>query len=75
MNPHHKRKLSDSEKEKIDIPSHWSAFEFGLDKVIEERCDEFEYELEEHGYEIFNRDYIRVATSIYNFRVIAAKES
>ena len=46
-----------------------------LDRVIEERCDEFDYELEEEGFEIINRDLEPIATSIFRYRVVALKES
>lgn len=44
-------------------------FHIKLEKVIEERCDELDYILEEEGYTILHQDYIRVATSIYNYLV------
>lgn len=71
MNPHRKRELSQDEKKNLKIPLKSKAFAFYLDKVIEERCDEFEYSLEDSGFEIVDREYNRVATSIYNFIIIA----
>lgn len=45
------------------------VFVIKLFKVIEERCDELDYLLEDQGYEILHREYISVATSIYNYEV------
>lgn len=66
-----KRALKSEEKQKFNLPSNSKAFEFCLDKVIEERCDEFDYYLEDNGYEIANREMIPIATSIFNYKVIA----
>lgn len=74
MSPHFKRALTDEEKEKYGVPGQ-EAFEFGLDKVIEERCDEFENELEFNGFTVLEREYVPIAASVFNFKVIAARES
>ena len=63
------RAITAEEMAKFDLPSETQCFE--LDKVIEERCDDLDYYLEDQGYEILHQEYIRVATSIYNYRVYA----
>jgi len=68
-----KRNLNENEYQLYQIDSDWEAFEFYYSKVIEERCDQFEYELESEGYEVFNRDYIPIATSIYDFKLVVAR--
>ena len=75
MTPDKQFALTNELKEKWDIPSETDAFEFQLHKVIEERCDEFDYYLEQEGFEIIERDMQRVATSIYNYTVIVIKNS
>ena len=54
--------------DQIDIPKG-KAYVIELDRVIEERCDELDYILEDHGFEIFHRDYETLATNIYHYRV------
>jgi hypothetical protein len=54
--------------------SNTKLYKYSLDKVIEERCDEFDYILEEEGFEIVTREMIRVATSIYNYKVIVSRD-
>lgn len=44
-------------------------FMIKLEKVIEERCDELDYHLEDQGHMILHQEYKRVATSIYNYKV------
>jgi hypothetical protein len=73
MTPDRKITLDDTEKLKYKIPLDRVAFLFELDKVIEERCDEFDYELEEQGYVIANRDMETAAVSIFNYKVIVFK--
>ena len=73
MIPDQIRELDELEKEKLGFTSNESIFEYILEKVIEERCDEFDYHLEESGFEIISRDFKRVATSIYNYKVIIHK--
>jgi len=73
MTPNRQRKLNLKETKEFDIPKGFEAFIFSLDKVIEERCDEFDYQLEDQGYEIVHREFKRVATSIYNYEVVAYK--
>ena len=68
------KKLDIHEKKNFGIEPKHEAFKFILEKVIEERCDEFDYELEEQGFIIVDRDMISVATSIFNYHVIAYKE-
>lgn len=74
MNMKSVRKLTSSEKEKYNLSQQSEAFEYFFEKVIEERCDEFENELESDGFEIIDRDYIPVATSIFNFKVVCLKK-
>ncbi len=74
MTPDKKIELTIKQKEKLGIKSNQHAFEFQLHKVIEERCDEFDYYLEEEGFEILERDMQRVATSIYNYTVVGFKD-
>jgi hypothetical protein len=50
-----------------------TIYKITLHKVIEERCDELDYEIEDNGYEIIHRDMTRVATSIYNYDVFFIK--
>lgn len=69
-----KRTLTQTEKEKLQIPHEWIAFEYFYSKVIEERCDQFEYEFESEGFEIIHSELIPVATSIFDFKLIIAKE-
>ena len=63
------RAVSEKEIKEFGLPPETQCFE--LDKVIEERCDDLDYYLEDQGYEILHQEYIRVATSIYNYRVYA----
>ena len=64
---HLKKEASSEQLEKFNINE--SCFVIELNKVIEERCDELDYELDEAGHEILHREYIRVATSIYDYFV------
>ena len=75
MTPDRIENLTDEEKHKFSIPLTTDAFRYSIDKVIEERCDEFDYTLEDDGFEIIHRDLMRVATSIYNYEVIIIKNS
>lgn len=60
----------DSDLEKYHLTDVGAEiFVIKLFKVIEERCDELDYQLEEEGYDILHQEYIRVATSIYNYEV------
>lgn len=65
-----KEKITTKEKaklsEEIKLPNG-DVFKITLHKVIEERCDELDYLIEDSGYEIIHRDLNRVATSIYNY--------
>lgn len=63
--------LDEDEKSKLDIPLEMKAYLFELDKVIEERCDQFDYELEEDGYTLVSQDLSPVAASIFSYRVVA----
>ena len=38
--------------------------------LIEERCDELDYIIEENSYEIIDREYIALAANIYRYRVL-----
>ena len=71
MTPTSRRALNAQEKKRFNLTEDQQAFEFTLDKVIEERCDEFENELEFEGYEILETEHTPIAASIFNFRVIA----
>lgn len=73
MTPDRKSTLDNTEKLKYKIPLDRDAFLLELDKIIEERCDEFDYELEEEGYTIVFRDMETAAVSIFNYKVIAYK--
>ena len=73
MTPDRKISLDNNEKVKHNIPRDKEAILFELDKIIEERCDEFDYELEEQGYLIAFRDMETAAVSIFNYKVIAYK--
>ncbi len=70
-----KRLLTIKEKLALGLSAQDHVYEFMLDRVIEERCDEFDYELEEEGFEIINRDLEPIATSIFRYRVVALKGS
>ncbi|MBC77161.1 MAG: hypothetical protein CME64_14210 [Halobacteriovoraceae bacterium] len=74
MQPDEKRLLTDSEKKAIGVENEDSAYEFILDRVIEERCDEFDYELEDEAYTIIKKDMEPIATSIFKYTVIASKK-
>ncbi len=73
MTPSKETLLDNIEKEKYQIPIDKEATLFEFDKVIEEHCDEFEYELEANGYTIAFQDLEPAATSIFNYKVIAYK--
>jgi hypothetical protein len=74
MLPDRKELLDSAEKEKHSILAKHEAYAFYIDKVIEERCDEFDYTLEDDGYIIVYRDYEPAAASIFNYTVIAYKD-
>jgi hypothetical protein len=57
----------------FNIPKGAQAFSYFLEKSIEERCDELDYQLEDEGFEIVHRDLNPVATNIYNYEVIVFK--
>ena len=57
----------------FNLNSKQEVFQYCLDKVIEERCDELDYMLEDDGFEILDREMTRVATSIYNYQVIVVR--
>jgi hypothetical protein len=63
--------LDEDEKKKHGIAVSSQAFLFELDKVIEERCDEFDIELEQDGFTIISQDLDPAAVSIFNYKVIA----
>ena len=62
-----KRKATLEEREQFKIKEE--CYIIDLFKVIEERCDELDNEIDEEGYEIIHQEYTRVATSIYNYQV------
>lgn len=67
-----KEKITTKEKiklsEVVELPNI-DIYKISLQKVIEERCDELDYIIEDMGYEIIYRELNRVATSIYNYSV------
>lgn len=63
--------LDDKKERKLDLKL--KITDFFLDKVIEERCDEFDYNLESDGYIILERDYETAAPSVFNYRVTVYK--
>jgi hypothetical protein len=71
MLPDRKLELDNAQKDTHSIPHQCDAYAFYLDKAIEERCDEFDYTLEDDGYIIVYRDLEPAATSIFNYKVIA----
>jgi hypothetical protein len=73
MIPARETKLDNNEKLKYDIPLDKNAFLFEFDKIIEERCDEYDFELEALGYTIVFQDMEPAAVSIFNYKVVAYK--
>lgn len=71
MNPTRKTKLDANAMAKYGVPPGSEAFLYELDKVIEERCDEFNYILESDGLTIVFEDLEPAAVSIFNYKVIA----
>ena len=71
--PTGKRSLSNEEKGQFGSGPEDKLYEFTLEKVIEERCDEFDEQLDLQGMEIVHRDYRPIAASIFNYTVIAKK--
>ncbi len=69
ITPSGKRSLSSEEKGHFGSGTSDKLYEFTLEKVIEERCDEFDDQLDLLGYEILNRDYRPIAASIFNYKV------
>lgn len=67
--------LDDDEKSKLKIPDGTEAYLFELDKVIEERCDQLDYELEDDGFVIVSQDLTPAAVSIFNYKVVAYKNN
>ena len=65
--------LDEDEMSKFKIPIGKKAYLFELDKVIEERCDQFDLELEAEGFVIVSQDLCPAAVSIFNYNVIAYK--
>lgn len=66
--------LDEDEKSNFEISIDKEAYLFELDKVIEERCDEFDIQLEGDGFVIVSQDLSPVAVSIFNYKVIAYKK-
>lgn len=66
--------LSNPQKTSLGIAVELEAFEYFFEKVIEERCDQFEQELEDEGFTIIDREYIPLAPSIFNFKIICTKQ-
>lgn len=69
-----KKKLTPEQYRQYKIDPEVEAYEIFYSQVIEERCDQFEYEYESEGYEIIDRELIPIATSIFNFRLVIAYE-
>ena len=67
--------LDKDEKLELEIPLDKEAFLFELDKVIEERCDQFDNELEDNGYVIVSQDLSPAAVSIFNYKVVAYRNN
>lgn len=65
-----KRPLTIEEKNELEIDLPQGEVQIiELDRVIEERCDELDYILEDHGYEILHRDYKELAINVYHYKV------
>jgi len=58
-----------------EIPQGYEAYVIEIDKITEERADEIELDYQGQGYKIFHVDLTRAATSIYNLKMIVAKNS
>ena len=69
------RLLDKREREHFHLSAQDEALELMVEKIIEERCDELENDLEFQGYQILEREYIPVAANIFNFKVKVAKRS
>jgi hypothetical protein len=67
--------LDEDEKSKLKIPLDKEAYLFELDKVIEERCDQFDFELEDDGFVKVSRDLSPAAVCIYDYKVVAYKNN
>ena len=74
MIPDRETRLDNTEKERLGIPLEKEAVIFEFDKIIEERCDEFDFELEQLGYTVVSQDMEPAAVSIFNYKVIAYKD-
>ena len=74
MIPTRQKPLERNEKLKFKIPIDSEAWIFEFDKIIEERCDQFDYELEEEGYIIISQELTPAAVSIFNYKVIAFRK-
>lgn len=64
--------ISTEEKESIKELNSFRdqpIFKIELDRVIEERCDELDYLLEDHEYEILHRVYKELAINIFHYTV------
>ena len=75
MLENNKQALTEQQYKEYSIDPSWEAYELTYSKVIEERCDQFENEYQSEGFEIIFSDLIPVATSIFDFRLIIARES
>lgn len=70
------RLLTDEEKKEVEIElPPGKTYIIELDRVIEERCDELDYILEDHGYEILHRDYKILSTNVYHYQVYFTESS
>lgn len=66
--------LDSTKRNKFQIDPKINVYFLFREKIIEERADEIDYDLESMGYLIIHRDLVRVATSIYNYKVYCVKE-
>lgn len=73
MIPARESLLDDDQKKKYKIPLDKEAYLYEFDKIIEERCDEFDNQLESEGYTIVYQDLEPAAVSIFNYVVVAFK--
>lgn len=76
-----KQKLDSIKAEELIAENHLEVelstdiYTIQLDKVIEERCDELDYILEDNGYDIIHRDMKPVATNIFNYTIYFIEET
>jgi len=64
-----RQNVEEQELKEMNLETYDNVFKIKLEKVIEERCDELDHEIESCNFEIIHRELKRVATSIYNYDV------